>query len=234
MKAAFAVMIMGACLVAGGSSSLHVSGVASPPARALLKVGPEEPAVEIEISEGFLGKAFPVSAAQEAELTLLGDDGSRLPGPLRFRTADEGRHLLLVSPGLDNRARLSLLPVDHLRHPMGGATFLNLSDNFLRCWIGSKAVEVGPGKSALHPSISTARRIANHRVEYLDAGGAWRHESSSTLIFARSSRFILTIGPGRAEVGPLPRHTVMDTEATQQREDFTSTVQPPPQGQPAK
>lgn len=238
MKGALLILLIGSPLAAAAETWLHVSGIASPPGRALLKVGLEESALEVEVNEGHLGKPFSVKAAQDAELTLVGDDGLSLPGRLRFRTAEEGgRHVLVVSPGLDNRPRLTLLPVDHLRHPMGGATFLNLSDNVLRCWLGPKSVEIAPGKSALHPSMGTARRIENHRVEYLDAGGIWRHESSSTLIFPRDSRTILTIGPGRAELGPLPRHNVMDLapkDPSSEAEDFKRSAPKSPQRQPTK
>ncbi|MFM7398947.1 MAG: hypothetical protein ACKO4N_08285 [Verrucomicrobiota bacterium] len=238
MRIALGALLLLAATEAGAESLLHVSGIARPPVRALIQEGSRTAPVEIEVRDGHLGLPIRVAAGEECSLTLLGDDGVPMLSPLRFIVPPEGgRHALIVSPGLPSGARLNLVPVDFTSQPVGSTRFLNLSENVVRCWLGSQFVEVAPGRSVLHPLEGRSRRKVNHRVEYLDRQGKWIHDSSTTLILAAEQRFIFTLGPGKAEDGPLLRHNVTDhsPETNALPETKVSPVAPkPPEGQPAR
>lgn len=237
MRTVFGAMLFLAADVAA-ESLLHLSGIGHPPVRALLQEGHRSAPAEVEICDGHLGLPLRVASNQECSLILLGDDGQSLLGPLRFTVpAEGGRHVLIVSPGLPSGARLNLVPADFTSQPVGSARFLNLSENRVRCWLGTQFVEVAPGRSALHPLEGRGRRKVNHRVEYLDRQGKWTHDSSTTLILAADQRFIFTLGPGKAEEGPLLRHSVTDhaPEENARPETKVSPAAPkPPQGPPAR
>lgn len=221
-----------------GQALLHVSGVSEPPARALLAVPTDAAPVEIEIKDGHLGRPLTVPSGAEASLRLLDVDGAPLLRPLKFRVPENGgRHLLVVSPGVPYGARVTLLPVDFTSHPRGAVAFLNLSDNTLRCWLGKTPIILEPGRFGLHPLAGDGRRLANHLVEYLGADGRWIHDSSTTLILTAGRRFIFTLGPGRAEDGPLLRHNVTDNAPDENAKPETPVSPPtptPPPDPPAK
>lgn len=229
---------LAAARVGAADSLLHVSGISQAPMRALLCAPAGGRPLEVEVRDGHLGRPLTVPADGEATLTLLEEDGTPILRPLQFRTPREGgRQVLIVSPGLPSGARLTLVSVDFAHHPVGAAAFLNLSDNVVRCWLGTRSVELKPGASAIHPLEGTGRRIVNHRVEYLRADGEWTHDSSTTLILGADRRFIFTLGPGRAEDGPLLRHNVTDN-APEQNSAPLAPVSPaapkPPQDPPAR
>lgn len=232
------VLLLASAWADGAEALLHVSGVGNAPQRALLATRDDRPAEEVEVRDGHLGRPMKVVADGEATLTLLNDDGTPILRPLRFRTPKSGgREVLIVSPGLPSGARVTVLPFDFTSHPKGAVAFLNLSDNPVRCWLGDRRVEVKPGGSVLHPLEGEGRRVVNHRVEYLDAAGKWTHDSSTTLILSAGGRFIFTLGPGRAEDGPLLRHNVTDyrPETNALPEPRISPAEPPrPQDPPAK
>lgn len=231
------LILSGACS-RGTETLLHVSGISQAPQRALLSPRPEATPVEVEIRDGHLGRPLPLIGGAEASLTLLDESGLPMLSPLRFIVpAEGGRHVLIVSPGLPSGARLNLVPADFTSQPVGSSRFLNLSENRVRCWLGTQFVEVAPGRSALHPLEGRGRRKVNHRVEYLDRQGKWTHDSSTTLILAADQRFIFTLGPGKAEEGPLLRHNVTDhaPEENARPETKVSPAAPkPPQGPPAR
>lgn len=232
------LLLLAGARTQGTEALLHVSGISQAPMRALLSTDAGRPPKEIEVADGYLGPPTALTAGAEAALTLLGDDGVPLLRPLRFTVpAEGGRHVLIVSPGVPTGARISLVPVDFKSQPVGSVVFLNLSDNVVRCWLGDRHVEVRPGRSARHPLEGTARRKANHRIEYLDAAGKWTHDSSTTLILAADQRFIFTLGPGRAEDGPLLRHNVTDHAPEQNAKPATPVSPPtptPPPDPPAR
>lgn len=235
---ALILLVLSASGSRGEETLVHVSGISQAPQRALLSPRPEAAPVEVEIRDGHLGRPLALIGGAEASLTLLDDAGLPTLSPLRFLVpAEGGRHVLIVSPGLPSGARLNLVPADFTSQPVGSSRFLNLSDNVVRCWLGTQFVEVAPGRSALHPLEGRGRRKVNHRVEYLDRQGKWTLDSSTTLILAADQRFIFTLGPGRAEDGPLLRHNVTDhaPEANAMPETKVSPAAPkPPQRPPAK
>ncbi len=230
--------LLAATAAQGAEALLHVSGISQAPIRALLCAPAGAAPAEIEVRDGHLGRPFAVPAEGEATLTLLGDDGTPILRPLPFKTPKAGeRQVLIVSPGLPSGARLTLVPIDLGRHPLGASAFLNLSDNVVRCWLGPRSVEVRPGTSAIHPLEGSGRRLVNHRVEYLAADGTWTHDSSTTLILAAGRRFIFTVGPGRAEDGPLLRYNVTDhapEENARPAEPLSPPAPTPPPHPPAK
>lgn len=205
------ILLLAAACAEGTETLLHFSGVGQAPLRALLSPRPEAVPIEVEVRDGHLGQPLALIAGAEASLSLLDEAGLPMLSPLRFVVpAEGGRHVAIVSPGVPSGARITLVPVDFTSQPVGSTRFLNLSDNVVRCWLGTRYVEVAPGRSALHPLEGRERRKVNHRVEYLDRKGQWTHDSSTTLILAAEQRFIFTLGPGKAEDGPLLRHNVTD------------------------
>jgi hypothetical protein len=234
-----ALLLAGAVICAEEAGcELHLSKVGEVPDFVGIRLLPDGPALRIEVAQDHLMAAHALPKARRAMLSGEPSEAGQPPIAIGEITLPlSGRHLLLLTPKLNAGIRTTLIPADSKLLPVGSVGFVNLTTRTLRCFIEKDFVEVPPGETKLHPSISVQRRIVNHRLQVL-AKGKWESDGSTTLILGANRRclFILT---DEVPNGTIRRGLVTDFDPDRNLAPLVKpeppvTATPPPADQPAK
>jgi hypothetical protein len=205
----FACLLSFDALVLRAGAELHISKVGEAPDFIGLRFAAELPPLRLEAN---LNHVMPsVELPESTKARLFGEPGEagRPPTDLGDLTLPAaGRHLLLLCQTGDARVQTRLMPFDETALPVGGVRFLNLTSRRMRCFIDTESVELGPDESKLHPSVSSPRRIVNHRLELKTKNG-WSSDSSTTLILGANRRFLFILLEDDPR-SPLRRELVTD------------------------
>jgi hypothetical protein len=232
-------------LLAGGGlraaetgCEVHLSKVGDVPDFIGLRVLPDGPALRLEVAQDHVTAAHALPKGSKASLSGEPTEAGQPPTPIGEITLPEsGRHLLLLTPKPKAGVRVTLLPADASRFPVGSVGFLNLTTRPLRCFIDQDYVEVAPGEAKTHPSVSVGRRIVNHRLQ-VSAKGKWEPEGSTTLILGANRRVLIVLDEDAAG-GPIRKGLVTDYApaanlAPLVKPEPPVTAAPPPPDQTAK
>ena len=234
-----------ALLLAGGvicaeeaGCELHLSKVGEVPDFVGMRLLPDGPALRLEVAQDHLMAARALPKARRA--TLSGEPSEAGQPPLvigEITLPESGRHILLLTPKLKAGIRTTLIPADSKQLPVGSVGFVNLTTRSLRCFIDKDFVEIPPGETRLHPSISVERRIVNHRLQVLGKS-KWVSEGSTTLILGAKRRCLFILTEAEAN-GTIRRGLVTDFDpdrnlAPLAKPEPPVTATPPPADQPAK
>ena len=218
---------------AGGE--LHLVKVGDVPDFVTLKVHPSGETLRMEAPPAYFLPAQAVPQGTRASLNGEKPNGTVNLGEINLPAS--GRHLLLLMPAAGKGFRRVLLPVDAQHLPKGSVGFLNLTSRKIRCYLDTVFVEVPPGESMTHPSLSAERRIVNHRILSADAD-KWKSEGSTTIILGANRRYLIVL----TEVDPkgrLRRDMITDAfpdvnMAPLVKPEPPVTAEPPLPDQPAK
>ena len=214
---------------------LHLIKVGDIPDFVTLKVLPSGEVFRMEAPQGYF---LPAQALPQG--ARVGINGEKPKGTVNLGEVSlpaSGRHLLVLMPAAGKGFRRVLLPADAQHMPKGSVGFLNLTSRKLRCYLDTAFVEVPPGESMSHPSLSDERRIVNHRILSADAD-KWKPEGSTTLILGANRRYLIVLTEDGAK-GPIRRDMITDptpdvTMAPLVKPEPPVTAEPPPLDQPAK
>jgi hypothetical protein len=214
---------------------LHLIKVGDVPDFVTLKVLPSGETLRMEVSQGNFLPAQALPQGARASLNGEKPRGSVNLGEVSLPPS--GRHLLLIMPASGKGFRRILLPADAQHLPKGSVGFVNLTSRKLRCYIDTAFVEVLPGESMMHPSVSAERRIVNHRILSAD-DEKWKPEGSTTLILGANRRYIMVLTEDGAQ-SPIRRDMITDstpdvTMAPLVKPELPVTAEPPLPDQPAK
>jgi hypothetical protein len=209
-----------------GSWVLQACWAGTPGGKVHLVTQPTQQAIPLQAQSGAIIANAIVPPCESVELWV-----ANVPQAKRvatFPAPQSGRRFILVMQGEHPAAmRAWLVPADLEVFPWGSACLLNLSDKRLRCRLNDQAGEVDPGKSGVLPFIATERTSAHLTLDYLE-GRKWLPDCSTKTILTPARRFIMVVGPGLADQGPLPKETVVETNPA------PLTAPPPPPHPPAK
>ena len=237
IRNALALLLSLCVLKAAGEPGceLHLIKLGGVPDLVTLKLSPSGETLRTEAPQGYFLPAFALSQATQAILNGEKPKGSVDLGEVNLPAT--GRHLLLIMQAAGSGFRRVLIPADAQHMPKGCVGFLNLTSRKLRCYIDAGFVEVPPGESMIHPSVSSERRIVNHRVLSADAD-KWKPEGSTTLILGANRRYLIVLTDQGAK-GPIRREMITDTApdvnmAPIVRPEPPVTAEPPLPDQPAK
>jgi len=234
-----ALLIAGDVLCAEEAGcELHLCKVGEVPDFIGIRLLPDGPALRVEVAQDHLMAAHALPSARRATLSGEPSEAGQPPITIGEITLPEsGRHLLLLTPKLNAGIRTTLIPADSKQLPVGSVSFVNLTTRSLRCFIEKDFVEVAPGETKLHPSISVQRRIVNHRLQVL-AKSKWVADGSTTLILGANRRCLFILTEDETN-GTIRRGFVTDFDpdrnlAPLAKPEPPVTVTPPPADQPAK
>jgi hypothetical protein len=217
---------------------LHLSKVGEVPDFIGLRILPDGPALRLEVAQDHLVVAHALPKARRAMLKGEPSEAGQPPISIGEITLPEsGRHLLLLTPKLKSGIRTTLIPADAKQFPVGSVGFLNLTSRSLRCFIDKEYIELPTGETKIHPSVSTERRIVNHRLQ-VSAKGKWVSDGSTTLILGANRRCLFVLTEDEPN-GVIRRGLVTDFDpdrnlATLVKPEPPVTATPPPADQPAK
>lgn len=217
---------------------LHLSKVSEVPDFVGIRLLPDGPALRVEVAQGHLMPALALPKARSASLSGEPLEAGQPPIAIGEITLPEsGRHLLLLTPKLNAGIRTTLIPADSKHLPVGSVGFVNLTTRSLRCFIEKDFVEVPPGETKLHPSVSVQRRIVNHRLQVL-AKSKWVSDGSTTLILGANRRCLFILTEDETN-GTIRRGLVTDFDpdrnlAPLAKPEPPVTATPPRADQPAK
>ena len=214
---------------------LHLVKIGAVPDFVTLKVHPSGETLRMEAPPAYFLPAQAVPQGTRASLNGEKPKGTVNLGEVNLPAS--GRHLLLLMPAAGKGFRRVLLPTDAQHLPKGSVGFLNLTSRKLRCYLDTTFVEVPPGESMSHPSLSAERRIVNHRILSADAD-KWKPEGSTTLILGANRRYLIVVTEEGAN-GPIRRDMITDTApdvnmAPLVKPEPPVTAEPPLPDQPAK
>lgn len=237
LRHALALLLSLCALKAAGETGceLHLIKIGDVPDFVTLKVLPSGETLRMEAPQGYF---LPAQALPQG--ARVGINGEKPKGTVNLGEVSlpaTGRHLLLIMPGSGKDFRRVLLPVDAQHLPKGSVGFLNLTSRKLRCYLDAAFVEVPPGESMTHPSLSDERRIVNHRILSADAD-KWKPEGSTTLILGANRRYLIVVTEEGAK-GPIRRDMITDPApdvnmAPLVKPEQPVTAEPPLPDQPAK
>jgi hypothetical protein len=209
-----------------GSWVIQACWAGTPGGKVHLVTQPSQQAIPLQAQAGAIIANAIVPPCESVELWV-----ANVPQAKRvavFPVPKSGRRFILVMQGEHPAAmRAWLVPADLEVFPWGSACLLNLSDKRLRCRLNDQAGEVDPGKSGVLPFIATERTSAHLTLDYLE-GRKWLPDCSTKTILTPARRFIMVVGPGLADQGPLPKETVVETNPA------PLTAPTPPPHPPAK
>jgi len=237
LRPALGLLVSLCALMAADESSceLHLIKIGAVPDFVTLKVHPSGDTVRMEAPPSYFLPAQALPPA--ARVSLIGEKpkGSINLGEISLPTS--GRHVLLLMPAAGSGFRRVLIPTDAQHLPKGSVGFLNLTSRKLRCYLDAAFVEVPPGESMAHPSISAERRIVNHRILSAEAD-KWKPEGSTTLILGANRRYLIVVTEDGPK-GPIRRDMITDpapdiTMAPLLKPEPPVTAEPPHPDQPAK
>jgi hypothetical protein len=230
------LLSLGALKAAGETGcELHLIKVGAVPDFITLKILPSGESIRMEAPQGYFLPAQAIPQASRVSLKGEKPKGSLNLGEIALPAA--GRHLLLLLPAAGSGFRHVLIPADAQHLPKGCVEFINLTARKLRCYIDAAFVELAPGESMTHPSLSAERRIVNHRVLSAD-GEKWKSEGSTTLILGANRRYLVVLTDEDGK-GPVHRDLITDTApdvnmAPLVKPEPPVTAEPPLPDQPAK
>ena len=237
MRHALGLLLSLCALKAAGETGceLHLIKIGDVPDFVTLKVHPSGEAMRLEAPQGYFLPAQALPQGTRASLNGEKPKGTVNLGEVNLPPS--GRHLLLILPAPGKGFRHTLLPADAQHLPKGSVSFVNLTSRKLRCYLDTAFVEVPPGESMIHPSVSAERRIVNHGIFSADAD-KWKPEGSTTLILGANRRYLIVL----TEVSPkgrLRRDLITDptpdvTMAPLVKPEPPVTAEPPLPDQPAK
>lgn len=219
-------------------AELHVSKVGEAPDFIGLRFETGSAPLRLEAAPSHLMPAVALPDSRKAHITGEPFEAGQPPRDLGdLDLPATGRHLLVLSQSGDGKVRTKLLPFDQSSRPTGSVTFVNLSSRTIRCFIDAESVEIAPEEARLMPTVTTARRIVNHRLQ-LQSKDGWKSDGSTTLILGANRRVLFILqedGPG----GVLRRELVTDFDpdrnlAPLAKPEPPVTATPPPADQPAK
>jgi hypothetical protein len=224
----FACLLPFGTLVLQAGAELHVSKVGEAPDFVGLRFAAETPPLRLEANLNHVMPSVELPEATKARLFGEPAEAGLPPSDLGDLTLPAaGRHLLLLCQTGDARVQIRLLPFDETFLPVGGVRFLNLTSRRMRCFIDAESVELGPDESKLHPSVSSTRRIVNHRLELKTKNG-WSSDSSTTLILGANRRFLFILMEDDPR-SPLRRELVTDFDPAR---NLARRVTPPVKAEP--
>ena len=173
---------------------LHLSRLDDNPSLISMTLLPSGEKLSIEVAQNHIAPAILIpSGTSSAIIEGIPSEPGKITGDmLKFRVPSEGRHLILLWSGKKAEARFSLIKADSISLPKGAVSFLNLTSRKARCFLDAESVEVPTGMARLHPSVSLARRVVNHRAQ-LEVKGKWEPVSSSALVLGANRRCIIVI-----------------------------------------
>jgi hypothetical protein len=214
---------------------LHLVKIGAVPDFVTLKVYPSGETLRMEAPPSYFLPAQALPHGARVSLNGEKPNGTVNLGEVSLPAA--GRYLLLLMPASGKDFRRVLLPVDAQHLPKGSVGFLNLTSRKLRCYLDASFVEVPPGESMTHPSISDGRRIVNHRILSSDAD-KWKPEGSTTLMLGANRRYLIVVTEEGA-TGTIRRDMITDpspdvTMAPLVKPESPVTAEPPLPDPPAK
>jgi hypothetical protein len=214
---------------------LHLIKVGDVPDFVTLKIHPSGETMRMEAPPAYFLPAQALPQGTRASLNGEKPKGTVNLGEVNLPAS--GRHLLLLMPAAGKGFRRVLIPADAQHLPKGSVGFLNLTSRKLRCYLDTAFVEVPPGESMTHPSVSAERRIVNHRILSADAD-KWKPEGSTTLILGANRRYLIILTEEGAK-GPIRRDMITDPApdvhmAPLVKPEPPVTTEPPLPDQPAK
>jgi hypothetical protein len=237
LRHALALLLSLSAMMAAGEAGceLHLIKVGDIPDFVTLKALPSGEVFRMEAPQGYFLPAQPLP--QGARVSINGEKPKGTVNLGEVSLPASGRHLLLLMPAAGKDFRRVLLPTDAQHLPKGSVGFLNLTSRKLRCYLDAAFVEVPPGESMTHPSISDERRIVNHRILSADAD-KWKPEGSTTLILGANRRYLIVVTEEGAK-GPIRRDMITDPApdvnmAPLVKPEPPVTAEPPLPDQPAK
>jgi len=209
-----------------GSWVIQACWAGTPGGKVHLVTQPSQQAIPLQAQAGAIIANAIVPPSESVELWVA--NAPQAKRVATFPAPKSGRRFILVMQGEHPAAmRAWLVPADLEVFPWGSACLLNLSDKRLRCRLNDQVGEIDPGKSGVLPFIATERTSAHLTLDYLE-GRKWLPDCSTKTILTPARRFIMVVGPGLADQGPLPKETVVETNPA------PLTAPPPPPNPPAK
>ena len=221
-----------------GAAELHLCTLGDNPVSLSFSFDGRIPAINLEAPNGHVSVAHLFPEITKTRVSIALSEAGQQPALLReISLPSAGRHLLLITHAGSAKSKTHMIPFDGTAHPKGGVSFLNLTSRKMRCFIEKEVVELNPGEVKLNPSISSKRRIVNHRLD-LKAADGWRQDNSTTLILGANRRFLFIFEESMPN-GALTRGLVTDFDPDRNLAPLANpvppvTATPPPADQPAK